>query len=386
MDSTGRCSTAVTSFLRFHRLLGGSGVARLYDDGIMVVNWDYVPEIVPVLDRKHPDFDRAVYPDGTPVMERHTARRVFGDKAHWFSVSDGRQGWARAVELVERMAYERACRGDYLVLDFSGVRPRADPLGEVPEPPACGPVPFMRAFMEIHAVKGTGMEPWEQTLRVDHALAACAALDGAGGAPPVALKSYDEPGILDFIEIHRQLRTGTPSVAVGGDFWREALDHPKGYEREVLSAVLRARSGPRSFEPDFVTLETPGRKRAGAAKHVGTAFSTGSGSDGEYEVDERTRSGLLAHTRRAARRLRYEVLIDPSGEMVLFVALSPPRGARGDEADGRRPSEMLEHTWIRKPEEVAPWVGEETSTRNSWGSWRPATSTPFWTGITTKTP
>jgi ribonucleoside-triphosphate reductase (formate) len=321
MDSSGRCSTALASFLGFQRLLDGRGVARLYDDGIMLVNWDYMPEVVPVLDRMHPDFDRAAYPDGTPVLERDTARRVFGDNAHWFSVPEGLEGRAKTVELVERMAYERAFRWDYLVLDLSASHPGADVVA------------FIRALMEMCAVKGKGIAPWEQALRVDHALAGCSDRHGAGSAASVALKSYDESDIFDFIGLHRQagLPKASPWVAVGGDFWMKALQQPGGYEREVLTGVLEASSEPHG--PHVVTLETPGRKHRAREKHAGTAVLSSSDHGTEYEVDERTRNGLLANTLREARRLRYEALLDPEGEMVLFVELSPPGGERGDEAD-----------------------------------------------------
>jgi len=50
------CSTAATSYILFYLLLNGSGVGRLYDDDMMVIDWNNMPEIRCVLSDKHPDY------------------------------------------------------------------------------------------------------------------------------------------------------------------------------------------------------------------------------------------------------------------------------------------------------------------------------------------
>lgn len=64
------CSTANSSFVKFYLLLNGSGVGRMYNDDLIIVDWRNQPDLILMLDPKHKDFQefiRLVY--GKPIHD-----------------------------------------------------------------------------------------------------------------------------------------------------------------------------------------------------------------------------------------------------------------------------------------------------------------------------
>ena len=61
---------------------------------------------------------------------------------------DSREGWAKAVEKLEVMAFNERS-DEVLIIDFSGVRPRGAPIGGMQDRPASGPGPLIDAFDKI---------------------------------------------------------------------------------------------------------------------------------------------------------------------------------------------------------------------------------------------
>jgi hypothetical protein len=94
-----------------------------------------------------------------------------GQNVHWFDVPDSREGWAEAVELLEVMTYQKTFRDDLLVINFSGVRAKNEPIYGMQGRPSSGPVPLMNAFEKIAKIKGAALKPWLQALYIDHWLA-----------------------------------------------------------------------------------------------------------------------------------------------------------------------------------------------------------------------
>ena len=90
-------------------------------------------------------------------------------------VADSREGWAKAVEMLEAMAFRKA-RAARLVLDLSDIRRAGAPIRGMQGRPASGPVSLLRAFLNIrrHVI-----EPARR--RGDDAAALGA---GAAGRPP----------------------------------------------------------------------------------------------------------------------------------------------------------------------------------------------------------
>jgi adenosylcobalamin-dependent ribonucleoside-triphosphate reductase len=243
MEVFTNCSTASSSFLLFYLLLNGSGVGRAYDDALMVVDWDYMPIVRCVLSDEHADF---VWGDDESTRE---ARHKY-ENAHWFEIPDTREGWAQAVEKIEEMAYERKFKNDTLILDFTKVRAKGSPIGGMQGRPASGPRPLIKAIQKVATIKGSGMKPWKQALYVDHYLSECVLVGGARRAARIAVKTWTDPDIFDFISIKKGgfLWSANNSVAVDEKFWKQRSQH----SIKVLDAVMRASYFDKTGEPGFV--------------------------------------------------------------------------------------------------------------------------------------
>jgi ribonucleotide reductase alpha subunit len=225
MEVFTNCSTASSSFVLFYLLLNGSGVGRAYDDDLMVVDWDNMPIVRCVLDDSHADF---IWGEHESV---HDAKHKYA-KAYWYEVPDTREGWAQAVEKVETMAFEKKYKDDILILDFSKIRPKGSPIGGMQDRPASGPIPLMKAIAKVATVKNSGMNPWRQTMFVDHYLSECVLVGGARRAARIATKTWTDPDIFDFIDIKRGgfLWSANNSVAVDEKFWKQKTKHsPKKF-------------------------------------------------------------------------------------------------------------------------------------------------------------
>lgn len=129
MEVFTNCATAITSFAEFYLLLNGSGVGRAYDDELAVVDWAWAPDLRLHLSPEHPDFpatrdtlrrfgvEMGLLPWGTDDAgfdaAAEAAVRAFleaelvsdlatipaGAVVH--RVADSREGWAKAVEVLD---------------------------------------------------------------------------------------------------------------------------------------------------------------------------------------------------------------------------------------------------------------------------------------------
>ncbi|MDT7527759.1 hypothetical protein OVY29_03655 [Sphingopyxis sp. SE2] len=340
------CSTAATSFALFYLLLNGSGVGRCYDDDLMLVNWDNMPTIRVVLDELHPDFDHSQH---TSIRD---ARHLYGKGTNvtWHEVADSREGWAVAIELLEIMAYQKAYRDHLLVLDFSRVRGRGEPIMGMQGRPSSGPVPLMNALEKIAKVKGAGLAPWRQTLYIDHYLAEPVLVGGARRAARMSTKHWTDFEAVDFIEVKRPIEyDGMPmtqvaayrsecnnpplaflwssnnSITVDAEFWRR-VELPEGHSeyndrltrhaRAVLQRGAECAYGDGTGEPGFINADKLVRNDAGmdapayrSGNYVGSA---------RYEVGDDTRL-YLARLARIVASKPNGYIVNPCGEIVLSV-------------------------------------------------------------------
>jgi hypothetical protein len=98
------CATSAASFLTFYLLLNGSGVGRAYDDDMMLVDWSYMPTVVNCIDRNHKD----VQSGEISALDLQSALHLYKHKdVNVFTVPDSREGWAKAIETMEVLAYRR---------------------------------------------------------------------------------------------------------------------------------------------------------------------------------------------------------------------------------------------------------------------------------------
>ncbi len=303
MEVFTNCSTASSSFLLFYLLLNGSGVGRSYDDDLMAVNWDYMPIIRCVLDDKHGDFQWGI--DESVREARHKYK-----KAHWFEVPDTREGWAQAVEKIEIMAFEKKYKEELLILDFTKVRAKGSKIAGMQNRPASGPRPLMNAIEKVATVKAAGLPQWKQAIFVDHYLSECVLVGGARRAARIAVKTWTDSGIFDFISIKKGgfLWSANNSVAVDDKFWKQQGKHAQ----KVLEAVLDASYHDGTGEPGFVNQHKLVQNDEGFDGYL----------DGKYAVSKKYQPmkktyGMMAEVAKRASSKYYTQIPNPCGEITL---------------------------------------------------------------------
>jgi len=303
MEVFTNCSTASSSFVLFYLLLNGSGVGRAYDDDLMVVNWDYMPIVRCVLDEKHADFQWGI--DESVREARHKYKA-----AHWFEVPDTREGWAQAVEKIETMAFDKKYKEELLILDFSKVRPRGAKIGGMQNRPASGPRPLMNAIEKVTTVKAAGLSAWKQTIFVDHYLSECVLVGGARRAARIAVKTWTDSGIFDFISIKKGgfLWSANNSVAVDDKFWKQKSQH----SQKVLEAVLQASYFDKTGEPGFVNQHKLVQNDEGFDGYLDGKYAQSK----KYQPMKRT-VVMMAEVAKRASSKYYTQIPNPCGEITL---------------------------------------------------------------------
>lgn len=292
------CSVSPFSFLLKLLLLSGSGVGRAYDDRLMVVDWSKLPRVVPVLAETHQDR-----PNATDFLTPEDAARHLEDDPYpvtWHMVDDSREGWAKAIELLERMAFEGTHEREAVVLDFSAVRPEGSPIGGMQDRPSSGPVPLMQALRRITDLPLAQWPRWKQTLYVDHLLAEVVIVGGARRAARMATKWWRDPDILEFITIKKEggLWSANNSVAVDAEFWELLRDgdslgpdlqwederYVEEVQRatEVFDAIVRAQYYDGTGEPGFLNVHQLRQVDDGMEIYADGRFA---GSE-RYQIDE----------------------------------------------------------------------------------------------------
>jgi adenosylcobalamin-dependent ribonucleoside-triphosphate reductase len=342
------CSTAAASFLLFQLLLNGSGVGRSYDDDMMIVNWNYSPNLRVVLDTSHPDFDW-----NADESLRDAQHKYQGENVIWYTVEDSREGWAKAIEIYELLTYQKVYVAHTLVLDFTQVRPKGAPIMGMQGRPSSGPKPLMGALLKVSTLKGAGMKPWRQTMYVDHSLAECVLVGGARRAARMATKHWRDKDIFDFIQVKRPIefqgmtmeeilayrsqlaadKQPTPfsflwssnnSVAVDSEFWAAVDEARSGTGKriskdakhawKVLQAVCEAAYGDGNGEPGLINVDRLNRNDEGweaisGGEYVGSA---------RYQVEDETKL-WLARLAKIVHAKPYPMIVNPCGEIPLIM-------------------------------------------------------------------
>ncbi len=342
------CSTAATSFAKFLLLLSGSGVGRCYDDDMMLIDWDNAPNLRCVLSHEHRDFDWSAHESTRDAQHKYG----HGRNVIWHEVADSREGWAKALEIWEVMAFEKIHREKTLILDFSKVRCKGSPIAGMQKRPASGPVALMNAFTKAASLKGCGLDPWRQTLYIDHYFSECVLVGGARRSARMSTKIYTDPSIFEFITVKRPIeflgknideiieiradyaaRKMTPpmgflwssnnSIAVDAEFWRlleiKRDDEEFGSDRakhvrKIFKLATEAAYADGTGEPGFINVDKLTRNDSGweeltKGDYVGSL---------KYQVDEDTQL-LLSRLAKKARRKQYYMIVNPCGEIPLSV-------------------------------------------------------------------
>lgn len=248
------CSTSVMSTLLFYLLLNGSGVGRSYDDDMMAIDWRKMPNVRIAIASDYPDRQKSKFEwcnETNAMVEMPMVAEHFlslrdtlkslpaGAKYQNYYVEDSRGGWGKAVEQVERMAFEGRS-DEWLILEFTAVRDNGKPIRGMQNRPASGPGPLMDALHALARVKYLGLEPWEATMHVDHYLAQCVLVGGARRAARMATKFWKDPSIFDFItfKARNNFWTSNNSVTIDDEFRRRTslvIDHLRTTHRDYDS-------------------------------------------------------------------------------------------------------------------------------------------------------
>ena len=353
MEVFTNCATAIASFAKFYLLLNGFGVGRAYDDALVAVDWARAPDVLLHLAPDHADFprDRAalhrfglefgLLPWGTAeaefdesairafVAREWTAREAAPPHAIRVTVEDSREGWAKAIEMMESLAFAGA-RDHALLLDFSAIRPRGAPIGGMQGRPASGPLSLMRAIMAIRrdviapARAGDLPDPWHQAMLVDHYLSVEVQVGGARRAARMATKNWRDPGVLRFVRLKSEggLWTANHSVMVDQAFWRGVQAARAGSDRAEDRHALHVfeeatRCAFVNGEPGFINGDMLEDHRTGRARDKPVHHDGRDVRSARYQVEHA--SALLADLSRRAAEAHFPCTTNPCGEIVLHV-------------------------------------------------------------------
>ncbi|MER9176251.1 ribonucleoside-diphosphate reductase [Mesorhizobium sp. M0955] len=335
------CSTAATTFLLFYLLLNGSGVGRAYDDAMIKADLNQMPIVVPVIDWSHKDVESGViagYKTRREVEHLYAGRTI-----NVFQVPDSREGWAKAFEIIERMAFEGR-RDEVLILDFTGVRPKNAPIMGMQGRPASGPGPLMAAIANVASLRDAGMAPWRAAIYADHYAAECVLVGGARRAARMATKHWKDETIFDFIQLKRGgfLWSSNNSVTIDQEF-RDAVTRVMGMLRfnkreapdmyfvrtqmmlgaisktefhayRVLLALAQAAYYDKTGEPGIINQDKLKRNDAGMESYLDGRYAQSS----RFSVDEES-VPLMAALAKTCLGLRYTMIVNPCGEICLLL-------------------------------------------------------------------
>lgn len=321
------CSTSASSFILFYLLLNGSGVGRAYDDDMMVVDWSAnLPLVLPVIRDDHPDVLTGEI-DKSFTIGALDAELKFR-KVHRFTVPDSREGWAKAVEKIEHMTWTGNHSGEVLLLDFSDVRHRGQPIGGMQDRPASGPGPLMLAIKNIADLKGNGMEPWVSTLHADHYLAECVLVGGARRAARMSTKTWRDKSVLDFVTVKKGgsvLWSSNNSVTVDEEFWKlvRAGEHDLVHEsiqtsalaqhaKAVYEAICHSSYFDQTGEPGIINADKLVQKDDG----VEALFDGNYAESDRFKLDPETHA-MTAQLASIFARKRHKMITNPCGEISL---------------------------------------------------------------------
>lgn len=324
MEVLTNCSTGAASFIEFYLLLNGSGVGRSYDDDMMVVDWTKQPKTLCAIDHTHPDV---VSGEITGFPDLASAKKRFaGLTVTVFTVPDSREGWAKAIEQLEKMTWQRQTE-EALILDFTGVRHRGSPIAGMQNRPASGPGPLMEAIRKTTELRLQPLDAFEAAMHVDHYFAECVLVGGARRAARMATKTWRDKSVLRFIEIKRggKLWSSNNSVTVDEEFWKlvntpadDLASESKttgalwAHANAVFDAICECSYHDGTGEPGLINVDKLTQKDDG----VETLFDGDFAESERFKLDDDTKQ-MMAQIARVFAGKRYNMITNPCGEIPL---------------------------------------------------------------------
>lgn len=314
------CSTAMFSFIKFWLLLKGSGVGRCYDSDLCRVNWDYMPNVRIVIDG--PDnLGNGGHPDYEPWMEKLSeAERKYdseSESVRWFVVDDSAEGWSSVIQILETASWQEKHKDKLYVFDFSGIRRRGEPIRGQQNRPSSGPAPLMRALNQVISIKGAGMKPWKQAMYIDHYLASCILVGGIRNSSRIAVKSWRDRDIFEFIDIKRGgfLYTANNSVSVDSEFWDQASNPGPSHGRRVFQSIVSASYFDGTGEPAFLNLDNMCWNGSGV-ENITAKNILNPEISSKLDIHDKT-IDMIESILGVAKKKKYPYIVNPCGEIVL---------------------------------------------------------------------
>lgn len=342
------CSTALLRFLNKQLLLSGSGVGGDYSDNLQVVDWaNKMPNVICTISSHHKDIRSGKIADNAYMTTRAAKHLYRNQKVIVHRVSDSREGWAKAVEILEQLAFHGQDHDTILILDFTDVRGFGEPIKGMQNRPASGPGPLMAALVKIAHVRGSAMAPWLASAYIDHLLAECVLVGGARRAARIAVKYWKDRSVLEFIGMKRPeeflglnreqvvalretggyfesfLWSSNNSVAVDKEFW-DAVEHVRSGKPGATPLQLHAYAawvqvmdfnhGDGTGEPGFLNVDKLPVDDTNIEQYLSEVFA---GSK-LYQVEEATKPLLIEIARRVLAH-PYHYIVNPCGEITLFL-------------------------------------------------------------------
>lgn len=310
------CATAMFSFMLFRLLLRGSGVGRDYSAACCRVDWSNMPDVRLVLDEAHPDFDLNRF-DGflEPLRDARHKYDSESERVRWFKVEDTREGWSKIVEILETAAWQEKHADKLFIFDFSDVRAKGRPIHGLQGRPASGPLPLMDAIAKVASIKSAGMKPWKQALFIDHYLAACVHLGGARRSARMAVKSWRDRDVVEFIDIKRGgfLNSANNSLLVDADFWTDAREPRHTHARRVFEAAVNAAYWDQTGDPGFINVDKLNLNREGMDQITGENYIS---TEIYKDLHRRTRD-MIDNVLEHVKKLLYVFIVNPCSEIVM---------------------------------------------------------------------
>ena len=324
MEVFTNCSTAASTFLTFYLLLNGSGVGRSYDNAMIQANLNNLPITVCTIAMNHKDCQTGEI----NALDIRSAKHLYaGRKIEVFQVPDSREGWAKAIEKMELMAFKGTERETVLIMDFSDVRPRGAPIAGMQNRPASGPGPMMTALTNVAKLRDAGMAPWRAAMYADHYVAECVLVGGARRAARMATKTWRDADVLDFIQVKRGgfLWSSNNSVTVDKEFWHavelreedpETFTHAASdlqrHAVAVFDSLCEAAYKDGTGEPGIITVD----KLTWSDDGVETLLDGNFAESERYKLDPETLE-LTSALAKAWQACPYKTITNPCGEIVL---------------------------------------------------------------------
>ncbi len=304
------CATAMFSFMLFRLLLRGSGVGRDYSAAVCRVDFSKMPDVRLVLDEAHPDFDQDRFQGFLePLRDARHKYDSESEYVRWFDVDDSREGWTKVVEILETAAWQEKHANKLFIFNFTPVRAAGVPIKGLQGRPASGPLPLMDAIAKLASIKTAGMKPWKQALFIDHYLAACVHMGGARRSARMAVKSWRDRDVIEFIDIKRGgfLWSANNSLLVDADFWKDAREPRHSHARRVFEAASNAAYFDRTGEPGFINVDRLNLNRTGMEVVTGENYI----NPAVYKDLHRRTRDMVDNVLEHVKKLKYPFLVNP---------------------------------------------------------------------------